>query len=252
MANIIYGRNTVMEALKSGREIEKLLLLKNGEGSIKKIEAIARDRRIPIQYVEKVVLDKVTMVQGGPASHQGVAASASSYRYYELEDMLSAAAAKGEDPLLVLLDGIEDPHNLGAIIRTADGAGVHGIIIPKRRAAGLTDTAAKASAGAVEYVPVAKVSNLVQTIEKLKLAGLWIAACDMDGQIYHKTPMTGPLALVIGNEGQGISRLVREKCDFIVSIPMEGRISSLNASNAAAILLYEIHRQRKGKSSGKL
>ncbi|MDD4583679.1 MAG: 23S rRNA (guanosine(2251)-2'-O)-methyltransferase RlmB [Eubacteriales bacterium] len=252
MENLIFGRNTVMEALKSGREIEKLLLLKNGEGSIKKIEAMARDRRIPIQYVDKVVLDRVSMGQGGTGNHQGVAASTSSYRYYEVEDLLSVAAAKGEDPLLVLLDGIEDPHNLGAIMRTADGAGAHGIIIPKRRAVGLTDTVAKASAGAVEYVPVAKVSNLTQTINKLKQTGLWIAACDMDGQVYHQTSLTGPLLLVIGNEGQGISRLVREKCDFIVSIPMEGRISSLNASNAAAILLYEIHRQRKGKSSGKL
>lgn len=247
MDNIVFGRNTVMEALKSGREIEKLLILKTGEGSIKKIEGIARDRKIPIQYVDKATLDRVAMGPGGTGSHQGVAAYTSSYSYCEVEDLLSAAADRGEPPFLIILDGIEDPHNLGAIMRTADGAGAHGIIIPKRRAACLTDTVAKASAGAVEYMRVAKVANLVQSINKLKEAGLWIAACDMDGQTYHQRDLTGPIAIVIGGEGQGISRLIREKCDFLVSIPMEGRISSLNASNAAAVLMYEIHRQRKGK-----
>jgi 23S rRNA (guanosine2251-2'-O)-methyltransferase len=245
--NIIYGRNTVIEALKSKREIEKLLLLKNGEGSIKKIEGMAKDRKIPIQYVDKTALDRVTDELKSDGSHQGVVAYTSAYKYKEVEDLLSIASNKEESPFLIILDGIEDPHNLGAILRTADGAGAHGVIIPKRRAVGLTDTVAKSSAGAIEYIPVAKVSNISQTIEQLKEAGLWIAACDMDGQTYYQADLTGPIALVIGSEGKGISRLVREKCDFILSIPMEGRISSLNASNAAAVLMYEIHKQRKGK-----
>lgn len=247
MNNIIYGRNTVIEALKSKREIEKLLLLKNGEGSIKKIEGMAKDRKIPIQYVDKTALDRVTDELKSDGSHQGVVAYTSAYKYKEVEDLLSIASNKKESPFLIILDGIEDPHNLGAILRTADGAGAHGVIIPKRRAVGLTDTVAKSSAGAIEYIPVAKVSNISQTIEQLKEAGLWIAACDMDGQTYYQADLTGPIALVIGSEGKGISRLVREKCDFILSIPMEGRISSLNASNAAAVLMYEIHKQRKGK-----
>lgn len=247
MNNIIYGRNTVIEALKSKREIEKLLLLKNGEGSIKKIEGMAKDRKIPIQYVDKTALDRVTDELKSDGSHQGVVAYTSAYKYKEVEDLLSIASNKKESPFLIILDGIEDPHNLGAILRTADGAGAHGVIIPKRRAVGLTDTVAKSSAGAIEYIPVAKVSNISQTIEQLKEAGLWIAACDMDGQTYYQADLTGPIALVIGSEGKGISRLVREKCDFILSIPMEGRISSLNASNAAAVLVYEIHKQRKGK-----
>lgn len=247
MDNILFGRNTVTEALKSGREIEKLLILKSSEGSVKKIEGIARERRIPIQYVDKTALDRITAGPGGTGSHQGVAAYTSPYSYCEAEDLLSAAADRGEPPFIIILDGIEDPHNLGAVMRTADGAGAHGIIIPKRRAVGLTDTVAKVSAGAIEYVPVARVSNLAQTIDRLKESGLWIAGCDMDGDEYDSTDLTGPLAIVIGNEGQGISRLVREKCDFIVSIPMEGKIASLNASNAAAVLMYEIHRQRKGK-----
>jgi 23S rRNA (guanosine2251-2'-O)-methyltransferase len=245
--NIIFGRNTVLEALKSGREIEKLLILKSAEGSIKKIEGMARDNRIAIQYVDKATLDRVTMGPEGAGNHQGVAATTTPYSYCEVEDLLSAAAEKGEAPFVIILDGIEDPHNLGAIMRTADGAGAHGIIIPKRRAASLTDTVAKASAGAVEYMPVAKVSNLVQTIEKLKTLGLWIAACDMDGQPYFETDLKGPIAIVIGSEGQGVSRLIREKCDYLVSLPMEGKITSLNASNAAAVLMYEINRQRKGK-----
>jgi len=226
---------------------KKLLILKSSEGSVKKIEGIARERRIPIQYVDKATLDRITAGPGGTGSHQGVAASTSPYSYCEVEDLLSAAADRGEPPFIIILDGIEDPHNLGAVMRTADGAGAHGIIIPKRRAVGLTETVAKVSAGAIEYIPVARVSNLAQAIDRLKESGLWIAGCDMDGDDYDSTDLTGPLAIVIGNEGQGISRLVREKCDFIVSIPMEGKIASLNASNAAAVLMYEIHRQRKGK-----
>ena len=171
----------------------------------------------------------------------------SAYEYCGVEDLFCKARQKGEPPFFIILDGIEDPHNLGAILRSADGAGAHGVIIPKRRNAGLTETVAKSSAGAIEYVPVARVSNLAQTIDKLKEAGLWIGVCDMDGQTYWKADLTGPIAIVIGSEGKGVSRLVRERSDFVVSMPMEGRINSLNASNAAAILLYEINRQRKIK-----
>ena len=244
---MIYGRNPIMEALKSGREIEKLILIKNGEGSLKKIEGLARARKIPIQYVEKSALDRLAQEENTTVNHQGAAAVVSAYEYCGVEDLFCKARQKGEPPFFIILDGIEDPHNLGAILRSADGAGAHGVIIPKRRNAGLTETVAKSSAGAIEYVPVARVSNLAQTIEKLKEAGLWIGVCDMDGQTYWKADLTGPIAIVIGSEGKGVSRLVRERSDFVVSMPMEGRINSLNASNAAAILLYEINRQRKIK-----
>lgn len=240
--NLIIGRNPVMEALKSGREIDKMLVAKDGEGSIKKIIGMAKEKNIFYQFVEKTALDRIA--DGGV--HQGVIAYISTYDYCDPEDILEKARQKGEDPFLIILDGIEDPHNLGAIMRTADGAGAHGIIIPKRRAAGITDVVAKASAGAVEYVPVAKVSNIAQTIDKLKGKGVWIGACDMDGTEYDKADLKGSLALVIGAEGQGVSRLVKEKCDFVLSIPMSGQISSLNASNAAAVLMYEVKRQRKG------
>lgn len=240
--DLIFGRNPVMEALKSEREIEKIVVLKDGEGSVKKIIGMAKDKKIPIQFVEKNVLDRIAA--GG--NHQGILAFVSQYEYYEIEDILERAREKEEDPFVLILDGIEDPHNLGAIMRTADGAGVHGIIIPKRRAVGITETVVKTSAGAVEYVPIAKVSNIAQTIEKLKEMGIWVAACDMDGIDYDKQDLKGSLALVIGAEGQGVGRLVKEKCDFVVSIPMSGKISSLNASNAAAILMYEVKRQRKG------
>lgn len=238
--NLLIGRNPILEALKSGRKIDKILMQKDGEGSAKKIAAMAREQKIILQYVDKMALDRVSA--GG--SHQGVAAYIAAYAYCEVEDLLNAAKEKGEDPFLILLDGLEDPHNLGAIMRTADAVGVHGIIIPNRRSVSLTDTVAKASAGAIEYVPVAKVSNLVQTIEKLKQAGLWIGACDMNGQTYYEAGLTGGIAIVVGGEGQGVSRLVREKCDFVLSIPMKGNITSLNASNAAAILMYEVYRQR--------
>lgn len=240
--NLIIGRNPVMEALKSGREIDKMLVAKDGEGSIKKIIGMAKEKNLFYQFVEKTALDRIA----DGAVHQGVIAYISTYEYCDPEDILEKARQKGEDPFLIILDGIEDPHNLGAIMRTADGAGAHGIIIPKRRAAGITDVVAKASAGAVEYVPVAKVSNIAQTIDKLKGKGVWIAACDMDGTEYDKADLKGSLALVIGAEGQGVSRLVKEKCDFVLSIPMSGQISSLNASNAAAVLMYEAKRQRKG------
>jgi len=242
LTNIIIGRNPVMEALKSGREFEKIIIGKDSEGSIKKIIGMVKEKKIPIQFVEKAVLDRIA--DGG--THQGVAAYISAYTYCEVDDILQAAEAKGEDPFVIILDGIEDPHNLGAIIRTAEGAGAHGIIIPKRRAVGITDTVVKASAGAVEYVPVAKVPNISQTIDYLKTRGLWIGACDMAGEEYHRANLKGSLALVIGAEGEGIGRLVKENCDFNLSIPMSGKINSLNASNAAAILMYEVRRQRKG------
>jgi rRNA methylase, putative, group 3 len=240
--SLIIGRNPVIEALKSGREIEKLLIAKDAEGSIKKIIGMAKEKKLPYQFVDKAALDRIS--DGGV--HQGVAAYVSSYQYCDVEDIIEKAKSRNEDPFIIILDGIEDPHNLGAIIRTADGAGAHGIIIPKRRAAGITDVVVKASAGAVEYVPVAKVSNISQTIDKLKDMGIWVGACDMDGDDYDRTNLKGSLAIVIGAEGQGIGRLVKEKCDFILSIPMAGRITSLNASNAAAILMYEVKRQRKG------
>lgn len=241
--DLIIGRNPVMEALKSGREIDKLLIAKDAEGSIKKIIGMAKDRNLFYQFVEKTALDRVA---DGKA-HQGVIAYVSDFEYCDVEDIIDNARQMNEDPFIIILDGIEDPHNLGAIIRTADGAGAHGIIIPKRRAAGITDVVAKASAGAIEYVSVAKVSNIVQTIDRLKEKGVWIGACDMDGTSYDKTDLKGSLGLVIGAEGQGISRLVKEKCDFTLSIPMSGRISSLNASNAAAILMFEVKKQRAGR-----
>ena len=241
--NMIIGRNPVMEAVKSGRTIEKILMQKDGEGSIKKIASLARERGLQIQYVDRVALDRVT----GSRSHQGIAAYVSAYSYCELSDILQKAKDRGEDPFVILADGLEDPHNLGAIMRTADAVGAHGIVIPSRRAVGLTETVAKASAGAIEYIPVAKVANMTAAIDELKEQGLWIGACDMDGTEYYEAKLTGPIGLVVGGEGQGVSRLVREHCDFILSIPMVGKISSLNASNAAAILMYETFRQRAGK-----
>ena len=241
--NMIIGRNPVMEAVKSGRTIEKILMQKDGEGSIKKIASLARERGLQIQYVDRVALDRVT----GSRSHQGIAAYVSAYSYCALSDILQKAKDRGEDPFVILADGLEDPHNLGAIMRTADAVGAHGIVIPSRRAVGLTETVAKASAGAIEYIPVAKVANMTAAIDELKEAGLWIGACDMDGQEYYQAQLTGPIGLVVGGEGQGVSRLVREHCDFILSIAMVGQISSLIASNAAAILMYETFRQRAGK-----
>ena len=241
-SNIIIGRNPILEALKSGREIEKLLVGKDAEGSIRKILAMAKEKGISYQFVEKSALDRIS----DGRSHQSVIAYISTFEYCDVEDILTVAQSRGEDPFLIILDGIEDPHNLGAIMRTADGAGAHGIIIPKRRAAGITDVVAKAAAGAVEYVSVARVSNIAQTIDKLKEMGIWVGACDMEGTQYDEADLKGRIALVIGAEGQGISRLVKEKCDFSIAIPMAGKITSLNASNAAAILMYEVKRQRKG------
>ncbi|MDD4504027.1 MAG: 23S rRNA (guanosine(2251)-2'-O)-methyltransferase RlmB [Clostridiaceae bacterium] len=242
--NLIEGRNPVIEALKSGREIDKIFVQKGvGEGSIRQIIAIAREKKILIKEVDKAKLDGLSSTR----NHQGVIASAALYKYYEVDDILKAAREKGEDPFIVILDEITDNNNLGSILRTADAAGVHGIIIPQRRAVGLTPAVAKISSGAIEYVPVAKVTNLNHTIEYLKKEGLWIAGAEMGGEAYHGKDMTGPIALVIGSEGEGLGRLIRENCDFLVSIPMKGKISSLNAAVSAAIILFEIQKQRETK-----
>ncbi|MEG0830592.1 MAG: 23S rRNA (guanosine(2251)-2'-O)-methyltransferase RlmB [Anaerovoracaceae bacterium] len=241
--NNIIGRNAVIEALKSERQVSKLTIANGAEGSIKKIVAIAREKNIPIDFKDRNIIDK--MAENGV--HQGVIAQVSEYTYCEVEDILDKAKAKGEAPFVIILDGLEDPHNLGAIMRTADCAGAHGIIIPKRRAVDITKTVVKASAGAVEHVLCAKVSSIANTIEKLKDHGLWIGACDMNDVSYTKQDLTGNIALVVGGEGIGVSKLVKEKSDFVLSIPMKGEITSLNASNAAAILMYEVVRQRDGK-----
>ena len=239
--NIIVGRNPVTEALRSGREIDKLMV-SSEEGSMKKILALAKERRIPVMKVEKSAIDRIAEGK----AHQGVAAYVSAYAYAELEDIFRIAEERGEDPFIIILDNLEDPHNLGAIMRTAECAGAHGIIIPKRRACGLTDVVAKASAGAIEYMPCVKVTNIAQAIEELKERGIWVAACDMGGQEYYKADLKGKLAVVIGSEGSGISRLVKEKCDFVVSMPMVGSITSLTAPNAAAVLIYAARNQRDG------
>lgn len=239
----IIGRNAVLEALKSGRPMEKILVARGAEGSIRKIIGAAGDRKIPLRFCGKNELEAAA----GGGSHQGVVAYVSAREYASVEDILNLAKERGEDPFVIILDGLEDPHNLGAIMRTAECAGAHGVIIGKRRSVGLTETVAKASAGAVEYIPCARVANISQAIETLKEKGLWIAACDMGEEAYYKADLTGPMGIVIGGEGSGVGKLVREKCDFVVSIPMMGKISSLNASNAGAILMYEVRRQRDGK-----
>ena len=247
MSEMIAGRNPVLEALSAmesgGRvQVEKIVILKGTSGSVQKIEGRAKALGIPVQYLEKQAFERLS---GDFASHQGVLAYMNDFAYCDVAEILMLAEKRNEDPFIVILDGIEDPHNLGAIMRSAEGAGAHGIIIPKRRAAVVNATAVKASAGASEHILCARVSNIAQTIEKLKAENIWVYACDMGGPEFYSTNLRkGGIALVIGNEGSGISRLVREKCDGILSIPMRGRIQSLNASNAAAILLYEIVRQR--------
>ncbi|MEF9922739.1 MAG: 23S rRNA (guanosine(2251)-2'-O)-methyltransferase RlmB [Anaerovoracaceae bacterium] len=242
--NIIIGRNPVIEALKNHREIDKLVIGKGAEGSINKIVGMARDEGIIMHQAEKIVLDRIAA--GRP--HQGVIAYVSAYEYAEMDDIFAKAEEKGEDPFIIILDNLEDPHNLGAIMRTAECAGAHGVIIPKRHSCSITEVVAKASAGAVEYVPCVKVVNIVQTIEWLKNEKkVWVAACDMGGTTYYKQDLSGSLAIVIGSEGFGISKLVKEKCDYVVSMPMVGKISSLNASNAAAVLMYEVRKQRDVK-----
>ena len=238
---VIEGRNAVLEALRSGKPMDKLYVLDGcQDGPIRTIVREAKKHDVILQFVTKERLNKLSET----GKHQGVIAHAAAYEYAQVEDMLELAKSRGEDPFIFLLDNIEDPHNLGAIIRTANLAGAHGVIIPKRRSVSITETVAKTSAGAVEYMPCARVTNMARTIEQLQEAGLWIAACDMDGDTLTEADLKGPIGIVIGSEGFGVSRLVREKCDFIVSIPMRGRITSLNASNAASILMYEIVRQR--------
>lgn len=241
---IIEGRNPVLEALKNDREIDKIMVNKAAkEGSIKKIIAMAKEKKVILQQVDRHKLDEMSESH----SHQGVIAIISEYKYYELDEVLEIPKEKGEDPFFIILDGITDPHNLGSIIRTADAVGAHAVIIPKRRSAQITPVVAKASAGAVEYVPVCKVTNIANTIKTLKENGLWIAAVDMDGESFFRQNLSGALALVVGSEGSGISRLVKENCDFTVSMPMSGNVTSLNASVAGGILLYEVYRQRNAK-----
>ena len=239
--NMIEGRNAVLEAFRSGKPIDKLYVLDGcQDGPVRTIVREARKHDTIIHFVEKERLSQLSVT----GKHQGVIACAAAYEYSEVEDMLKLAEEKGEDPFLILLDNIEDPHNLGAIIRTANLAGAPGVIIPKRRAVGLTATVAKTSAGALNYTPVAKVTNLTKTMEELKEKGLWFVCADMGGKMMYDLNLKGPVGLVIGNEGDGVSRLVKENCDFVASIPMKGDIDSLNASVAAGVLAYEIVRQR--------
>ena len=238
---LIQGRNAVLEAFRSGRTIDKLYVLDGcKDGPIQTILREARKQDVIINFVTKERLNQIS----GTQNHQGVAAQASAYGYVQVEDILNRAKERGEDPFLILLDGIEDPHNLGAIIRTANLAGVHGVIIPKRRAVGLTATVAKTSAGALNYTPVAKVTNLTATMEQLKQEGLWFVCADMGGELMYHLNLKGPIGLVVGSEGDGVSKLVKEHCDMTAGIPMKGDIDSLNASVAAGILTYEIVRQR--------
>lgn len=238
---IIEGRNPVIEAIRSGKPIDKLYVLDGcNDGPVMTIKREAKKKDIYVKYVAKERLDQLSET----GKHQGVIAYAAAYEYSEIDDIFELAASKGEDPFVLLLDNIEDPHNLGAIIRTANLAGAHGVIIPKNRAVGLTSTVARTSAGALNYTPVVKVTNIKQTIEELKKRGLWFVCADMGGETMYKLNLTGPIGLVIGNEGDGVSRLVKESCDFVASIPMKGDIDSLNASVATGVLAYEIVRQR--------
>ncbi len=241
----IEGRNAVLEAFRSGKTIDRLFVLDGcQDGPVRTIVREAKKHDTIVNFVPKERLDSMSET----GHHQGVMAYAAAYEYAEVEDILKIAEEKGEPPFLFLLDGIEDPHNLGAIIRTANLAGAHGVIIPKRRAVGLTATVARTSAGALNYTPVAKVTNMVATIEDLKKRGIWFVCADMGGESMYRLNLTGPIGLVIGNEGEGVSRLVKEKCDMIASIPMKGDIDSLNASVATGVLAYEIVRQRLAKA----
>lgn len=244
--DLIIGRNSVLEALRAGRAIDSLLVARGERsGSIGRILAECREKGIVIKEVDVKKLDFLC----GRGNHQGVAAYAAAHAYACVADLLALAQQRGEAPFLIICDELEDPHNLGAIIRTAEAAGAHGVIIPKRHAASLSFAVSKAAAGALEYLPVARVGNLAATLDELKKQGLWIYGADMDGTPFCETDYSGPAALVIGSEGRGLGRLIKEKCDFIVSLPMKGKINSLNASVAAGILMYEIARQRAGLSS---
>ena len=246
MSEQIEGRNAVLEAFRSGKCVDKLFILDGcQDGPVRTIAREARKKDTIINYVSKERLNQLSETR----AHQGVIAQVAAYEYSTVEDILAKAEEKGEPPFLILLDNVEDPHNLGAIIRTANLAGAHGVIIPKRRAVGLTSTVAKTSAGAINYTPVAKVTNLVRTMEELKEKGIWFVCADMGGESMYRMNLTGPIGLVIGNEGEGVSRLVKEACDFTASIPMKGDIDSLNASVAAGVLANEIVRQRLASES---
>ena len=240
---VIEGRNAVLEALRSGKPMDKLYVLDGcQDGPIRTIVREAKKHDVILQFVTKERLNQLSET----GKHPGVIAHAAAYEYAQVEDMLELAKSRGEDPFIFLLDNIEDPHNLGAIIRPANLAGAHGVIIPKRRAVGLTATVARTSAGALNYTPVARVTNLKKTVEDLKKQGLWFVCADMDGTVMYDLDLKGPIGLVIGNEGEGVSRLMKENCDFVAGIPMKGDIDSLNASVAAGVLAYEIVRQRLG------
>lgn len=239
--SLIEGRNPIIEAFRSGKEIDKLYILDGcQDGPVQTIKREAKKHNTLVRFVKKERLDQLSPT----GTHQGVIGYIAAYEYKDIEDMFELAASRNEDPFFILLDGIEDPHNLGAILRTAAQAGAHGIIIPKNRAVGLTATVARTSAGAINYVPVAKVTNITQTIEELKERGMWFVCADMDGERMYDLNLTGSIGLVIGNEGEGVGRLVRDKCDMVAKIPMTGVIDSLNASVAAGVLSYEIVRQR--------
>ncbi len=240
-AELLVGRNPVIEALRAGRDIERIYMAEGAGGSISIIRALAKERGVSISMVDRFKLDHMAPGE----KHQGVVAEVPAYRYSEMQDIFARAAAMDEEPFIVILDEITDPHNVGAIIRSAECMGAHGIIIPNRRACGLTSTVAKSAAGAIEQIPVVRVTNIGRTIEELQAKGIWIAACDMDGEPYYRANLDGAVAIVIGNEGRGIGKLVKEKCDFTVSIPMKGKINSLNASNAAAVVMAEIRRRRE-------
>lgn len=243
---IVMGRNAVREAIKSGRSIDRILVVKELDGSLREVVSLARDRNLQIREVERTKLDELCMPfghGGKPGNHQGIVAQVPGVEYCDISDILNVAKEREEKPFIILLDGVEDPHNLGSIIRSAECAGAHGVIIPKRRSASVTASACKASAGAVEYMKVARVSNLGGAIDRLKDEGLWIAGADMAGTAMDKADLKGAIGLVIGSEGDGISRLIKEKCDFLVSIPMTGHIDSLNAAVAAAVLMFEKKRQ---------
>ena len=245
-SDVIFGRNPVFEAVKSGRPIESLLVAKGlTGGTVSVILAKAKQQGIVIKEVNPKKLDFMC----GSTAHQGIAALAAVKEYCTVDDILALAESRGEDPFIIILDELEDPHNLGAIIRTAECVGAHGVVISQRRSAGLTYSAGKASAGAVEYELVARVVNIANTVEQLKKKGVWVYAADMDGELYTSTDLTGAVAVVIGNEGKGVSPLVRKKCDAAISLPMKGRINSLNASVAAGVLSYEILRQRMAKKN---
>ena len=237
----IIGKNPVMEALRSERDINKILIAESSQrGQMQQLIQLAKEAHVIVQFVPKKKIDQIS-----DENHQGVLAYVAAYQYAEMDDLFAAAEKKNEPPFFLLLDEIEDPHNLGSIMRTADAVGAHGIIIPKRRAVGLTATVAKASTGAIEHIPVVRVTNMARTIDELKERGVWIAGTDASGkQDYRQLDGTMPLGLVIGSEGKGMGRLVRDKCDFLINLPMAGKVTSLNASVAAALLMYEVYRRR--------